>query len=148
MNVFNIQKTFELKHANRWPEVYFCIDLHGTIIPSGRDSKDKTDALEFYPHSKEVLQYLSGRKDIFLILWTSTPIDRLENVLHFFKKHDIQWDFINCNPHAKNTPRSDFGRKFYFSVLLDDRAGFEPATDWLLVKKELQKIGEWNSNKD
>lgn len=133
-----------MKAANRWPEVYFCIDLHGTIIPSGKSSNDKTDHLEFYPHAKEVLQFLSNRKDIFVILWTATPSSRINSVLEWFMGHDIAFNFVNTNPHAKSTPRSDFGRKFYFSVLLDDRAGFEPETDWLAIKNELIAIGEWD----
>lgn len=143
MNLFNIQKTFTLKSENRWPEIYFCIDLHGTIIPSGKSSDDKTDNLVFYPHAKEVLQYLTSRKDIFLILWTSTPLSRLPWVLAWLGENGIKFDYINRNPHAKNTPRSDFDRKFYFSILLDDRAGFEPETDWLAIKNELIRIGEW-----
>jgi len=144
MNVFNIKKTFEMKRANRWPEVYFCIDLHGTIIPSGKGSDDKTDEEKFYPYALEVLQWLSRRKDIFLILWTSTPADRLVSVKEFLKFNSIKFDYFNENPHALNTPRSDFNKKFYFSVLLDDRAGFEPETDWKLIKDELIAIGEWD----
>lgn len=143
MNLFNIRKTFALKAANRWPEVYFCIDLHGTIVPSGKDAHDKTDAQTFYPDAKEVLQYLSTRKDIILILWTSTPVDRLTSVVKFLEDNDIVFTYFNENPHAKNTPRSDFSRKFYFSVLIDDRGGFEPETDWTAIKNELIAIGEW-----
>jgi hypothetical protein len=144
MNLFNIKKTFEMKKVKGWPEVYFCIDLHGTIIPSGKSSDDKTDYLEFYPGAKEVLQTLSNRKDIMIILWTATPEQRMDTVLSWFKSHGIKFDYINSNTHAKSTPRSDFGRKFYFSVLLDDRAGFEPETDWLAIKNELIDIGEWH----
>ena len=143
MNVFNIENTFKMKAANRWPEVYFCIDLHGTIIPSGKTSDDTNDKLKMYPYAQEVLQSLSNRKDVFLILWTSTPLSRLDNIKKFFEENEIKFDFYNENPHAKNTPRSDFNRKFYFSVLVDDRAGFEPETDWYLIKKELERIGEW-----
>lgn len=144
MNVFNIKKTFEMKAIKGWPEVYFCIDLHGTIIPSGKNSDDKTDVLEFYPYAKEVLQWLSRRKDIMMILWTSTPVHRLAHVWHWLGNNRIHFDFLNSNTHAKSTPRSDFDRKFYFSVLLDDRAGFEPETDWLAIKNELIAIGEWD----
>jgi len=145
MNLFNIQKTFKLKRENKWPEVYFCIDLHGTIIPSGKSSNDKTDALTFYPDAKEVLQHLSNRDDIFLILWTATPIDRLITVFKWLIDNGISFDFLNGNTHAKSTSRSDFEKKFYFSVLLDDRAGFEPETDWTLIKNELVRLGEWKT---
>ena len=133
-----------MKKVRQWPEVYFLIDLHGTIIPSGRNSEDRTDMLEFYPDAKEVLQWLSNRKDIFIILWTSTPATRLDAVWAFFEKHNITFNYINHNPHAKDTPRSDFSLKPYFNVVLDDRGGFEADTDWTLIKQELIRVGEWN----
>lgn len=143
MTLFNIAKTFAMKKVRGWPEVYFCIDLHGTIIPSGKGADDKTDTLKFYPDAKEVLQMLCRRKDVMTILWTSTPSERLPEVLTWFKENKINFTFINENPHAKNTPRGDFSKKFYFSVLLDDRAGFEPEVDWTAIKQELKRIGEW-----
>jgi len=148
MNVFNIRKTFAMKQVKGWPEVYFCIDLHGTIIPSGKDSNDKTDPHVFYPDAKEVLQWLSSRRDIMMILWTSTPSNRLGPVVDWLEENGIRFTYINQNPHAKDTPRSDFSKKFYFSVLLDDRAGFEPETDWTLIKNELIAIGEWEKTVD
>lgn len=143
MNAFNIKNTFKMKKDKGWPEVYFCIDLHGTIIPSGRGSDDKTDEEKFYPYALEVLQNLSRRKDIFLILWTSTPPERMPSVKEFLKFNNIKFDWFNENPHAKNTPRSDFSKKFYMNVIIDDRAGFEPETDWKLIKDALIEIGEW-----
>ena len=132
-----------MQKVKGWPETYWCIDLHGTIIPSGKDSNDETDTMEFYPHAKEVLQWLTNRKDIILILWTSTPLWRASLVKECLEKNGIHFDMFNQNYHAKDTPRSDFSKKFYFNVLLDDRAGFEPETDWTAIKNELIAIGEW-----
>lgn len=143
-NTFNIEKTFKMKTERGWPEIYFCIDLHGTIIPSGKGPDDKSDKLEFYDDAKEVLQWLTNRKDIKLILWTGTPVERLKPVWDWFLENGVSFDFFNQNPDALNTPRSDFSRKFYFNVLLDDRAGFEPELDWSLIKQTLINIGEWN----
>ena len=151
MNIFNIRKTFEMKRAKGWPEVYFCIDLHGTIIPSGKDTNDTTDEKAMYPYAQEVLQYLSSRKDIILILWTSTPQPRLNQAWGWFDKMGINFKYVNENPHAKDTARSSFKEKFYFNVLLDDRAGFSPEDgDWLLIAKELENatgdsIIKWNN---
>jgi hypothetical protein len=143
MNLFNIKNSFEMKKAKGWPEIYWCVDLHGTIIPSGRDSLDKTDEEKFYPDAREVLQWLTRRKDIFFILWTSTPSSRMGDVKEFLSFNSIRPDYINENPHAKDTPRSDFSKKFYFNVLLDDRGGLEPEVDWTTIKKELIALGEW-----
>jgi hypothetical protein len=144
VNLFNIRNTFETKEAKGWSEVYFCVDLHGTIIPPGKDASDKTDALKFYPDARIVLQWLSRRKDIVMILWTSTPVDRLVPIWQWLNNNDVYFDYLNRNPHAKDTPRSDFSKKFYANVLLDDHAGFEPMTDWTKIKQELIDIGEWD----
>lgn len=143
MNLFNIKKSFEMKKAKGWPEIYLLVDLHGTIIPGGRSTTDKEDMLEFYYGAGEVLQWFSKRKDIFIILWTSTPPDRIGGVLEWLKGNNIKVDFVNQNPHAKDTPRSSFDKKPYFNIVLDDRGGFDPDTDWIAIKNELIAIGEW-----
>jgi len=132
-----------MKKAKGWPEIYVCIDLHGTIIPSGRNSEDGKDYLSFYEGAKEVLQWFSRRRDIIMILWTSTPANRIAPVWQFLTDNQIYFDYLNGNPHAKDTPRSDFSKKFYFNILLDDRGGFDPETDWKAIKRELIDIGEW-----
>lgn len=147
MNLFNIKRTFAQKQTKGWAEIYILVDLHGTIIPSGRTTSDQEDQLEFYAGAKEVLQWISNRKDIFLILWTSTPTARQGVVHEWLADNGIKVDFWNYNPHAKDTARSCFDKKPYFNILLDDRAGFEPETDWLAIKQELINIGEWDKNK-
>lgn len=148
MNLFNIRNTFATKKVKKWPEIYICIDLHGTIIPSGRSSDDQKDHMRFYDGAKEVLQWISNRRDIFLILWTSTPLTRQSAVDEWLAENGIKVDFWNANPHAKDTPRSSFKKKFYFNILLDDRGGFEPATDWKAIKQELIDIGEWDDTSE
>lgn len=133
-----------MKKSKGWPEIYMLVDLHGTIIPGGKSSSDLNDYMEFYPVAKEVLQWVSERKDIFLILWTSTPVSRQTDVHEWLLKNGIETNFWNENPHAKDTPRSCFAKKPYFNILLDDRAGFEPETDWQAIKNELISLGEWD----
>ncbi len=144
MNLFNIKRTFSDKQTKGWPEIYVLVDLHGTIIPGGKDPTDKNDYLEFYPVAQEVMQWFSNRKDIFLIMWTSTPPARQGAVHEWLDANGIKVDFWNTNPHAKDTPRSCFAKKPYFNILLDDRAGLEPLTDWQAIKDELIAIGEWD----
>lgn len=133
-----------MKRLKGWSEIYILIDLHGTIIPGGRSTVDLEDKLEFFEGAKEVLQFFSNRRDIFIILWTSTPPHRQTIVHEWFLTHGIEITFWNENPHAKDTPRSKFDKKPYFNILLDDRAGFEPETDWTDIKQQLIDIGEWD----
>lgn len=143
MNIVNITSTFEMKKVRGWDTVYFMIDLHGTIIPSGKTVHDIEDQMEFYPYAQEVLQYLSSRKDVVLILWSSIPPTRALKVLEWLHTNGVNFKYFNENPEAVSTKRSAFEGKFYFNVAIDDRAGFEPETDWLAIKNELIRIGEW-----
>jgi len=52
-----------------------------------------------------------------------------------WKKKKINFDFVNKNPSENNTSYADFSKKFYFNILLDDKAFFEPS-DWV-------EISEW-----
>jgi len=65
-------------------------------------------------------------------------------VWEWLNANGVYPNFFNHNPHAKDTPRSCFDKKPYFNILLDDRAGFEPETDWQAIKDELIAIGEWD----
>ena len=134
MNIFNIQKSFQLKKEKNWPVLYVAIDAHGTIIQPYHDS------IVFYPGSVEVLQWLTKREDFKLILWTSSYTNEIVELLEFaYKKYGIVFDFVNRNPLEKNTKNACFDQKFYFNVLLDDKSGFEGQTDWFLVTKEFEK---------
>jgi hypothetical protein len=56
-----------------------------------------------------------------------------------FKEHGIMPQYFNENTAVENTATGNFSSKFYFSVLLDDKAGFNPETDWVLVKEQVEK---------
>lgn len=146
MNVFNIARAFADKKKRGWTQTYWAIDLHDTIIP-GTYTKDN-QGRAFYPYAAEVLQWLSKRPDVVLILWTSSHRQPVKEILVWLANQGVRFNFVNENPLCKNTELCDFSSKFYLSVILDDKAGFEGETDWLLIKKELQRIGEWESDDD
>jgi hypothetical protein len=137
MNTFNISETFRLKAERNWDTIYVVVDLHGTI------AKPFHDCFELYPGALEVLQWFSDRPDIKIILWTSSHFEEVKSVLVNLKLSGVTIDFVNANPLEANTKRADFSKKFYFNILLDDKAGFEPETDWFAIKEELIRIGEW-----
>jgi hypothetical protein len=129
----SIQEAFSMKVERNWDTLYFAIDLHGTIIEPGR-LKD----LAPFPKAMETLKFLSQQKDIVLILFTSTTMEALQPFWIWCKDNDIYFKYFNENPECLNTHEGDYTRKFYYNVLLDDRAGFEPLTDWDIVKSEVE----------
>lgn len=142
MNIFNIERAFKQKKERGWEKLYFIVDLHDCII-AGKYNRFNVGA-EIYPYAQEVLQYLYSRKDICLILWTSSHDDAIKEILGRLKyTYGIEFSYVNENPEVQNTDLCDFSKKLYFNVLIDDKASFEGDTDWLLIKNELFRIGEW-----
>jgi hypothetical protein len=120
------------KHADEreWFKTYWCIDIHGTI--SQPDYREKVKEIVYYPYAKETLQLLTKRKDIILIMYSSSFPDELAIYNETFEKDEIHFNYINENPEI-STASGAFGyyaQKLYFNVLFDDKAGFDPETEW------------------
>lgn len=142
MNLFNIRRSFQQKKERGWKQLYFAIDLHETIIEGKYNLYN--EGAKIYPYAREFFKWALNRDDITLILWTSSHKEALDEILPRLQAEGIEFDDINHNPWEKNNSLCDFDKKFYFNVLLDDKAGFEGMTDWKLIINELKEIGEWN----
>jgi len=113
-----------------WNRLYWCVDFHDTIAVA--DYGDLTKR-KFFPMAKEVLQLLSKKPEICLILWTCSHKDDIDDMMNWLKEHDINFEYINENPECPTTKRVNTESKLYYNVMLDDRAGFEGETDWYKV---------------
>jgi hypothetical protein len=114
-----------------WEKTYWAFDIHGTILrPTYQVGVIST---EFYPFAKEVLQRLSTRKDIVRILYTCSYPNEITEYLKYFRAHQIYFDQVNENPDVCTGAYGYYTRKFYFNVLFEDKAGFDPLTDWEAV---------------
>lgn len=137
-----IHKMFGISFNKEWFETYWVIDLHSTVIkPSYKPTDDK---FIFYPYAKETLQILSDRKDIKLIMWTSSFPSEIEFYISEFKKSNILFDCVNENPNISSN-NGNFGfyeKKFYFNILFDDKSAFDPETDWYPIYNLLKKYEE------
>lgn len=143
MNLCNIRRTFlELRPKRGWKTIYWLVDVHGVIIPGSW--RRENDFQFISPDCVDVLRWISNRKDQRLILWSSSQNRELDNLCNWLCTFWINVDYTNFNPEEKNTEYADFSFKPYFNILIDDKAGFEPETDWAAVKQELIDIGEWN----
>ena len=145
MNVFNIRRAFETAKDRLWNKIYWAIDLHDTIVRINQENCDITK-IDYFPLAKEVLQYLTKRRDFCLILNSSTKTKDLNKWLKLLQKDGIKFDYINCNPEivGSDCSTANFSEKLYCNILLDDKAGFEGNTDWFNVAKELSIINEWH----
>lgn len=140
MNIFNIKRAFRMMKERGWDRIYWLIDLHDTVFEG--DYRVGSVGGEFYPRAKEVLQRLSQREDVVLIIWSCSYGEIIQDTIEWFREHGIQIDYGNENPECPDTPRASFDKKFYFNIILDDKAGFVGETDWHLVEQELNDIEE------
>ena len=114
-----------------WDKTYWAFDIHGTIMKPNYKTNEITR--EFYPFAKEAMQLISKRKDIVRILYTCSYPDEIAQYLEYFKAHDIHFDYINKNPEISDGAYGHYVHKFYFNVLMEDKAGFDPLVDWKLI---------------
>jgi hypothetical protein len=128
----------KLMNDRDWDVLYVAVDLHGTII----NNIDYND-FELYDYAKSVLQWMSDNDKIVLIINTSTYIDdRFDFMCTMYNDHDIEFSYHNGNPEVRNTETGDFSEKFYYNILLDDRAGFDPLNDWFELNENLKMFEE------
>ncbi|MBT1696970.1 hypothetical protein KK083_08805 [Fulvivirgaceae bacterium PWU4] len=114
-----------------WAKTYWAFDIHGTMLyPTFQSGVLST---KFYPHVKEVMQLLSKRSDIVLILYTCSYPHEIVEYLKYFEGHGIHFEYVNENPDVCAGAYGHYDRKFYFNILFEDKAGFDPLTDWKLV---------------
>lgn len=114
--------------AKGWEKTYWAIDIHGTIMIPNYKVGEITK--EYYPWAKEVLQLLSIRKDVVLLLYTCSYPHEIEEYLSLFCQDGIQFQYVNENPEVTDGGYGHYKNKFYFNILLEDKAGFDPHTDW------------------
>ena len=119
-----IKKLLSKAQRLQWYETYWIFDLHGTLIKPSHNHD--LSQIEWYSYAKECLQILSKRDDIKLILWTSSYPHELVHFLNEFKSSDIRFSYINKNPEINSKHFGWYEEKFYFDLMFEDKAGFNP----------------------
>lgn len=125
-----IHHMFLHSFSKKWYETYWVIDMHRTLIKPTYDINDKS--LTYYPFALETMQMLTKRDDIVTIMWTSSYPEEISEYVKQLAKVDVIFNKINENPDISSN-NGNFGfyeKKFYFNVLIDDKAAFDPETDW------------------
>lgn len=138
-----IKKAFDAAfirmREKNWEKIYVVVDIHDTIL---RACYDDEETYDYMPSAKQALQMMSLRKDICLILWSSSHRDKLMEYTRHFLDDGIRFDYINENPEVDNTRLQSFEEKLYMNVGLDDKFGFDGETDWKIVCQVLEEYQE------
>jgi len=133
-----IENCIRLGREKNWEKLYWAIDIHGTLLKP--NFKSNEISREFYPYAREAMQLLSTRKDIVKILYTCSYPDEIKQYLQYFSENGIHFDYVNCNPEIGDGGYGFYQNKFYFNVLVDDKAGFDGETEWKPILDLLQKL--------
>lgn len=137
-----VERAYSLLQERNWDTIYWAIDLHGTCIKSNYVSGEyewiNEDALK-------CLQLISNLKETKIIIWSSLYRSEKFKIWVWLSEQGIEILNFNSNDSIKNTETGCFDTKFYFSILLDDKAGFDPDTDWKLIYKYLKTKNKINN---
>jgi hypothetical protein len=130
-----IHRAYQTMRSRNWDTIYWAIDLHGVCLKSNYDNGGYTFINQTVVDG---LQAITARKESKIILWSSCHDHEKTAIVDFFGQHGIMVHYFNENPDEKNTKTGCFDQKFYFSILLDDKAGFDPDVDWFEVIDALE----------
>lgn len=126
----NIIKAFEAAFyrakENNWDYIVVLVDIHDTIFKA---TYSKEENYEYIGKAKDALQVMSARKDIKIILWSST-FSKVQYILKLDKDNIIVDAFNRNIDGIENTGIACFDEKPYFNVGIDNAFGFEPERDW------------------
>lgn len=123
----SIKNAYDLALQRKWNKIYWAIDLHGVCFVSNY----KANTYEFINERVIAgLRTIASLAESRIILWSSCYTDEQIKIIELFNNNGIRVDYFNANPEVENTTTGDFSNKFYFSILLDDKAGFDPEKDW------------------
>ena len=145
-----IIRSFKTAYADMerkgWDKIYVFVDLHSTAIKPNYSTDEVPK--EFYDLAEETLQIMSDIPEICLVMYTCSHPHEIEQYKEFFKSHGINFEYINKNDEV-TTEEGGYGYyedKPYMNVLLDDKAGFFPDEDWVLVRDFLiEKYAKTNA---
>jgi hypothetical protein len=124
-----VDKMFKNSLERNHDTFYIAVDIHDTIASSTYNSSE----LEYWPEAISSLKFISSLSGFKIILFSSSYEESLNKVKEDLEKKGIKIFAINDNPDCANTSTGDFSKKFYYSLLIDDKAGFE-RDDWYLLK--------------
>lgn len=127
MNIIRaFEAAFYRAKENNWDYIVVLVDIHDTIFKA---TYSKEENYEYIGKAKDALQVMSARKDIKIILWSST-FSKIQYILQLDKDNIIVDAFNRNIDGIENTGIACFDEKPYFNVGIDNTFGFEPEIDW------------------
>lgn len=131
-----LKNAYEKTFNRKWDKVYWALDLHDTCF---RATYEKFTYEWYNEHVREALLRLTAHAETHLILWSSVHPDEKPHILKFFADAGIRVSGFNTNPLEPSNKTSFFDEKFYMSVIIDDKAGFDPE-EWAVIPGLVEQL--------
>lgn len=127
-----VDNAYRTADKRGWDRIYVLLDIHGTIARSNYSNTK----IEFLPHAIKALRKIGRFPEVRFILWTSCYPKTIRMCINALKKYGIPIAAVNRSL-IKNTKTGDFRKKPYFSIIIDDKAGFD-SNNWMIVPNIFQ----------
>jgi hypothetical protein len=120
-------------------KVYWAVDLHDTCLRATYAANEPHTYEWINPYVKDALKRLAAHPETHIILWSSVHEDEKIHYLNFFAEAGIRVAGFNQNPFETGSESCGVTEKFYFSILVDDKAGFDHS-EWLHIPDFVDQI--------
>lgn len=134
-----IEQAYIKTNKRGWPNVYWALDLHDTCLIATYAANEPASYEWINPYVKEALQRLAAHPETHIILWSSVHESEKAPYLKFFEDAGIRVAGFNHNPYETGSDSCGVAEKFYFSILVDDKAGFHHS-EWLHIPDFVDQI--------
>lgn len=134
-----IRSQYAIARSRGWDRTYWAVDLHSTVIKPNFKS-NMAHQVEYYDDAREAMRAISERADARLIMYTCSWPTEIATYMTTFARDGIVFDWVNENPDVNSTDYGCYTQKPYFNILLDDKAGFDPGTDWVDIIQTLSGL--------
>jgi hypothetical protein len=127
-----VRKAYEYNKKVGRVNFFISVDIHDTIAESNY-SDDMPMVIDC---AIDALKKLNSFPEIVLILFSSSY--NHSQYIEYFKKHGVFFKYFNENPEVCDTKTGDFSKKFFYNLLIDDKAGFD-RSDWITVTSSVEE---------
>ena len=134
-----VERMYRRKAEKGYSKVFIYIDLHETVMLPNYKNND----IVYYSYAKETLQLLSKLDNVVLGIYSSSYHKSIAQYQKEFKKEGINFIYFNANPEVQDTEYGCFSKgKFYFDLLIEDKAGFDAETEWKILYDYFKNLPE------
>lgn len=118
-----ISRAYEYANQRKYPKIYIALDLHGVCFRSNYEQGGYTWIND---QVVRALRSISNQSEVVIILFSSCHPEEQPIIMQFFADNGIKVAYFNENPECSNSKSGCFDSKFYYSIVIDDKAGFDP----------------------